>query len=117
MGTPNFTNMSFDSPITVAKTPTETALGGQKKDCDDSTRVKTTMSDNVGDSIETKESKHDEDKTRSKKKDMFAPEADMFAEEYSVSSIWLLLLLTFVYSVLSKDETCCRLWSNRWSMK
>ena len=65
MSTPNMSNMSFDSPIMVAKS-FSASVEKEKKDEDDT------------------EKKLEEEK-KAKKKDMFAPEADMFAEEYSVS--------------------------------
>ena len=65
MSTPNMSNMSFDSPIMVAKS-FSTDADKETKDEDDA------------------EKKLEEEK-KAKKKDMFAPEADMFAEEYSVS--------------------------------
>lgn len=77
MSTPN---MSFDSPIVVTKS----SFGSAEKK--DTTVVETSVSQKTDD----KESKPEEDK-RAKKKDMFAPEADMFAEEYSVSNFSLSL--------------------------
>lgn len=75
MSTPN---MSFDSPIVVTKSDF-CGMDKQKDAVDSSTKP-----DNQTDS---KDAKLEEDK-RSKKKDMFAPEADMFAEEYSVSFLF-----------------------------
>merc|ERR1712071_600809 len=66
MSTPNMSNMSFDSPIMVAKS-FSTDADKETKDEDDA------------------EKKLEEEK-KAKKKDMFAPEADMFAEEYSSPS-------------------------------
>ena len=74
MSTPN---MSFDSPIVVAKSD----FGGVEKQKEASAVESSAKTDTQTDS---KEIKVEEDK-RTKKKDMFAPEADMFAEEYSVS--------------------------------
>ena len=73
MSTPN---MSFDSPIVVTKSD----FGGEEKQKEGNV----TRTDNQTDSKETKV----EEDRRAKKKDMFAPEADMFAEEYSVSFLF-----------------------------
>ena len=84
MSTPNLSNMSFDSPIIVAK-----SFAGQVKN-KDSEPNKSDDSDAEG-KENGKEKKMEEDKEdkKAKKKDMFAPEADMFAEEYSVSVSFL----------------------------
>lgn len=74
MSTPN---MSFDSPIVVTK-----SNFGVDKQKDTSTNTEPASNTDTQD--DPKETKLEEDK-RTKKKDMFAPEADMFAEEYSVS--------------------------------
>lgn len=74
MSTPN---MSFDSPIIVTKSN----FAGVDKQKDPSTVEPSTKTDGETDS---KEAKLEEEK-RAKKRDMFAPEADMFADEYSVS--------------------------------
>lgn len=75
MSTPN---MSFDSPIIVTKSNFGDV--DRQKDSGESSRKNETQTEN-------KEAKLEEEK-RAKKRDMFAPEADMFAEEYSVSFIF-----------------------------
>ena len=83
MSTPN---MSFDSPIIMTKNN----FSGLSKTKEPSalTVVEPPKVENQSeiDSSEIKDVKVEDDKP-SKKKDMFAPEADMFAEEYSVSLI------------------------------
>lgn len=74
MSTPN---MSFDSPIIVTKSN----FIGIDKQKDSNAVEPPTKTDDQTDTKETKL----EDEKRAKKRDMFAPEADMFAEEYSVS--------------------------------
>jgi len=74
MSTPN---MSFDSPIIVTKS-NFSDVDRQKDSISGETSGKTDSQ------TDTKEAKLEEEK-RAKKRDMFAPEADMFAEEYSVS--------------------------------
>jgi hypothetical protein len=77
MSTPN---MSFDSPIIVTKS-NFTDMNRQKDSIAGEPSGKT---DNQTDNKETKL----EEEKRAKKRDMFAPEADMFAEEYSVSFLF-----------------------------
>ncbi|KAK4002934.1 hypothetical protein OUZ56_004726 [Daphnia magna] len=72
MSTPN---MSFDSPIIVTKSN----FIGIDKQKDSNAVEPPTKTDDQTDTKETKL----EDEKRAKKRDMFAPEADMFAEEYS----------------------------------
>jgi len=81
MSTPN---MSFDSPIIVAKT-NFSGVGKLKGSSEPSHSL-------AGDSCDatpsdSKDPKVEEEK-RAKKRDMFAPEADMFAEQYSVSFLY-----------------------------
>lgn len=82
MSTPN---MSFDSPIIMTKN----SFGGLVKN-KEMTIVKVpelpsrVEDSSEMDSFDVKDSKLEDEKP-SKKKDMFAPEADMFAEEYNVS--------------------------------
>ena len=92
MSTPN---MSFDSPIIMTKS----SFGGLIKNKELTTLTVPELPPRIEDSsemdsLEVKDSKLEDDKP-SKKKDMFAPEADMFAEEYNVSSnfIYMLTLL------------------------
>ena len=82
MSTPN---MSFDSPIIMTKH----SFGGLVKNKELTTVTAPELPSKIEDSsevdsLEIKDSKLEDEKP-SKKKDMFAPEADMFAEEYSVS--------------------------------
>lgn len=71
MSTPN---VSFDSPIVVAKGHLSTGM--KSKEPPQLTAQSMAGSDSKETINECK---------KVKKKDMFAPEADMFAEEYSVS--------------------------------
>lgn len=67
-------NVSFDSPIIVAKSNLN--AGDKSKE----------PSDKISNSVQDSDSKELPDESKkNKKKDMFAPEADMFAEEYNVS--------------------------------
>jgi hypothetical protein len=74
MSTPN---MSFDSPIIVTKSSFSDV--DRQKDS-----ISGEPSGKTDSQTDTREAKLEEEK-RAKKRDMFAPEADMFAEEYSVS--------------------------------
>ena len=86
MSTPNLSNMSFDSPIVVAKTPTGqpsvSSLAIETKKPEDSSSSNVTSTAPPAEPV-------GEDKKAVKKRDMFAPEADMFAEEYSVRDLFL----------------------------
>lgn len=87
MSTPN---MSFDSPIIVAKS----GFSGIAKTKDSNEPPTKEAGDSLDvNSSDTKDSKQ-EDEKRTKKKDMFAPEADMFADEYSVSCFSFLVFIT-----------------------
>lgn len=75
MSTPN---VSFDSPIVVAKSNVTAGIESKEPSSQAATSVP------ESDSKETfNESK------KVVKKDMFAPESDMFAEEYSVSQTYI----------------------------
>ncbi len=89
MSTPNMSSMSFDSPIVVTKTPTTDADGDVKKSTEESGVPQAELAD------------AEEDQSKAKKPDMFAPEADMFAEEYSVSCLFFLVFCFTPSSLVS----------------
>ena len=93
MSTPNLSNMSFDSPIVVAKTPTGqpsvSSLAIETKKPEDSSSSNVTSTAPPAEPV-------GEDKKAVKKRDMFAPEADMFAEEYSVRDLFLIKFKTTI---------------------
>lgn len=100
MSTPN---MSFDSPIVVSKSNFG-GLGKAKDSAEPSLKQTGESSDAEATNDTAKfATKAEEEKKakQSSKKDMFAPEADMFAEEYSVS--WILFLL--LYLTLESRDT------------
>ena len=75
MSTPN---MSFDSPIVVTKSNFNV---NQQKDA-----AAVESNPNPDSHADTMKEEKLEEEKRAKKRDMFAPEADMFAEEYNVSN-------------------------------
>ena len=95
MSTPN---MSFDSPIIVTKSN----FGGVGKPTKDSTEssLKQAGDSSGADAIgaDEKSVKVEEEKKTKSRKDMFAPEADMFAEEYSVSLLYLFLFVGLFFA-------------------
>lgn len=98
MSTPN---MSFDSPIIVTKSNFGDV--DRQKDSGESSRKNESQTEN-------KEAKLEEEK-RAKKRDMFAPEADMFAEEYSVSFLfdYLFQCAHIQSSLLTSNFSQCRI--------